>query len=65
VRVINSIPLYAIFDDELRYMGGGTMTHKALDQMRTLLFTKNGGARNQLDGHPRVCVMVTDGKSNV
>ena len=41
------------------------MTHAALDKIRTLLFTKLGGARSQLEGHPRVCVMVTDGKSNV
>ncbi|ELT91892.1 hypothetical protein CAPTEDRAFT_143702, partial [Capitella teleta] len=48
----------------IEYEGGGTMTHKALDQMRTELFTEAGGARSQLEGHPRVCVMLTDGKSN-
>ncbi len=40
--------------DALEYTGGGTSTHEALEQMRTVLFNVTNGARPLNDGHPRV-----------
>lgn len=46
------------------YDGGFTNTHLALDEMTSRAFTTAHGARPVSQGHPRVGIVVTDGKSN-
>ena len=48
----------------LRYLGGGTNTHVALDTMVYRVFQEKEGARPLEKGHPRVAIVMTDGKSN-
>jgi len=50
--------------DRVTYTAGGTNTHLALDQLTTVSFTEEHGARPLKAGHPRVAVVLTDGKSN-
>ena len=44
--------------------GGGTNTHLGLDEMRDEAFSESNGARPINAGHPRVAIVLTDGKSN-
>ena len=50
--------------DRLLYVPGGSNTHLALDEMRTKSFLESNGARSDAVGHPRVAVILTDGKSD-
>lgn len=56
-QVINAVK-------KIVYEGGGTNTHLALDEMTNRAFTTTHGARPVSQGHPRVGIVVTDGKSN-
>lgn len=47
----------------INYIGGGTATHLAIDEM-VKSFTAANGARPANEGHPRVGIVVTDGHSN-
>ena len=48
----------------MTYEGGSTNTHAALDIMRQKLFKPENGARPEHLGHPRVGILLTDGRSN-
>lgn len=56
-QVINAV-------NRIVYEGGRTNTHLGLDEMTNKGFTSTNGARPQSEGHPRVGIVVTDGKSN-
>jgi len=50
--------------DRISYQGGGTNTHLGLAEMRTAGFSEANGARPITSGHPRVALVLTDGRSN-
>ena len=48
----------------LTYVGGGTATDIALRSATALFTSTSSGVRPQVDGVPKICVVLTDGGSN-